>query len=177
MRLANLAFRSIVAKKLRSFLTIMGIAIGVSLILAVAITNQAIVGSFVNVVQDLSGAADLQVNNVSAGYFNENIINKVAATQGVAETAPIVSRYTIIRARNKSENLRITGVDINREKRFRNYQFAKGRFLSGSDRSVLLVKSWADKRGLSLNDFVYLQGEVKPAKFRSEEHTSELQSH
>jgi len=166
MRLANLAFRSIVSKKLRSFLTVMGIAIGVSLIFAVAITNQAIVGSFVNVVQDLSGASDLQVNDVSAGYFDQSVISKASATPGVAEAAPIVSRHVIISANGKSDNIRLTGVDIDKEKRFRNYRFAKGRFLPRSGRSILLVKSWADKRGLSLNDSVYLQGKVERVKFK-----------
>lgn len=165
MRLSNLAVRFILIRKIRSTLTVAGIAIGVALIFAVAVTNQAIIGSFLDVVADLSGAADLQVNNVSAGPFNADVLNLVSKTDGIQRAAPIISKSTAAAVDGSVSFLRIVGVDVGKESGFRRYRLRAGRFLSTKDNEIVLVKTWADNRGLKKSDKVDLAGVGGATKF------------
>lgn len=165
VRLTKLAFRSIKARKIRSVLTIAGVAIGVALIFAVAITNQAIIGSFLDVVSDLSGAADLQATSVSTGPFSAEVSAKIEKTKGVETAAPIVSRSTEVTYKKGSDYLRIIGIDRVKEEGFRDYRLKSGRFLSAG-RCIVLVKPWADERRLKVGSKIKLAGVNELSEFK-----------
>lgn len=87
--LLALAARHLRAHALRSTLTVGGVAFGVALIVAIRVINASTLASFTDAMEDLAGAAALQVRG--PGPFAEDVAERIAALPGVAHAVPIVT--------------------------------------------------------------------------------------
>ncbi|HEX2676929.1 MAG TPA: ABC transporter permease, partial [Polyangiales bacterium] len=98
--------------KLRTTLTVLGIALGVAVLIAVVIVNRSILESVTATVDDIAGKADLQVSAGSSG-FEEAVFDTVHATPGVFKATPILQQTAIVRdPRARGERLVLLGVDL-----------------------------------------------------------------
>ncbi|OGQ83662.1 MAG: hypothetical protein A3F90_06505 [Deltaproteobacteria bacterium RIFCSPLOWO2_12_FULL_60_19] len=111
---------------LRTLLTVVGIALGVSVIVAIAMVNRTLVESFQRTVELIAGKAVLQVENGESG-LSEALFPTIRNTPGVRDAAPAVEGFLPV-AGNKGERLYVYGVDLLGDSSIRDHQFAGGAF-------------------------------------------------
>jgi putative ABC transport system permease protein len=98
--------------RVRTALTVLGIAVGVALLVAVATVNQSIIRGVADTVQDISGKADLEVGAGASG-FDESVRAQIARVPGVAKTTMTLQQVTTLQdPRARSERLLLVGIDL-----------------------------------------------------------------
>ncbi|MBS0511817.1 MAG: ABC transporter permease [Proteobacteria bacterium] len=100
---------SLLKRRLASVLSLLSIALGVALGLAVQIIHGAALAEFGQGVRRMSGVADLQVVGPREG-FDEALYVRLAQRPEVAEASPVVEVDALVPGR--SAPLRILGVDL-----------------------------------------------------------------
>ena len=75
----------------RLALTVIALALGVALVCAIDLVNQAVLRAFVEVIDTMAGRAALQVTAGEGGLFREDVAAKVGAVPGVELAVPVVS--------------------------------------------------------------------------------------
>ena len=86
--LGGLARRSLAARRLRSALTILGIGLGVTVLVAALVVNAALDGAVDRSVRDIMGSATFRVAALSeAGLLDANV-DAIRGVPGVAVVAP-----------------------------------------------------------------------------------------
>lgn len=154
-------------RKLRTALTILGIAFGVALIFGVSTTKTSTLHSFIGLIDNLGGKSELIVNNTSSTGFKRNIAYKISRVEGVKEAVPSISTGVFLLVNDKKESLEFLGVDPLVDKRIRKYDLASGRYLKNTDESALLLNAdFAKQKNLNINDEVQLIGSKGLEKFK-----------
>jgi putative ABC transport system permease protein len=139
---------------LRSVLTLVGIIIGTQVVVAISVINRSALACFEHTFETLSGGAQLQVSNGSAGV-PESLIEKLAATAGVESASGLLEG----RLRTPQGELSVFGVDLLGDQSIRTTQFPKEHvhipdtlaFVNAPD-SIALSTTFAERAGLRLND-------------------------
>ena len=95
MRAANaLARRSLLARPVRTVLTVIGIALGTGVLVAGLILNAALDAAVERSVTDIVGRADVRVAAFEEQGLSPESVAAVATTPGVATVAPSLERRT-----------------------------------------------------------------------------------
>jgi putative ABC transport system permease protein len=84
-----LARRELARHRLRSALTAGGVACGVALVVAIQAINTTTLGTFTEAIEDLAGAAALQIRGESP--FDEALAERIRALPGVDHAVPILT--------------------------------------------------------------------------------------
>lgn len=84
-----LALRRLRTERLRTLITLLGIALGVAIVLAIELANRATTQSVETMVDRIAGEARLSVRGDEAG-FPDSVLALVAAHPGVAAALPVV---------------------------------------------------------------------------------------
>jgi putative ABC transport system permease protein len=139
----------------RALLFFLSIVVGVSLSLAIQSINTAIVQSFRDDVDALSGKATLTLSGDQTG-FPEEILDEVEKIEGVKAAVPMVEAFGYPDLENAGV-LTVLGVDLLKEGAIRSYQATDQRviddpllFLNQSD-SVILTIEYAAKYHLKID--------------------------
>jgi len=119
--LRALSLRHLRRHRLRTFLTFLGIALGVATIIAIAIVNRTLTGSFHRTIELLAGKAVLQVVNGESGV-RESIFPLIRDAEGVKDAAPIVEGFLPV-VGFQGERLFIYGVDFLADPSIREHRF------------------------------------------------------
>ncbi|MBI3607084.1 MAG: ABC transporter permease [Nitrospirae bacterium] len=149
--------RHLARAKLRTALTMVGIALGVALYVAIRLCNDSVSASFRDTMSALSGAATLEVVGGQEG-LDEAVYATVAETPGVTAVAPIIQR-TVALEREPSVSLTIVGIDPFSEAAFRADELDGGPtdpaepFLLDPT-AVLLTRSFAHRHGLAVGQTI-----------------------
>lgn len=95
----------------RSAITITGIALGVSVFLAISIANETALSEFRETVDMVSGKANLEIRPAAGNYIDQNILNTLTplAREGVVFT-PLLQTYGVV-VGGDGELVQITGID------------------------------------------------------------------
>src|SRR5260221_13439124 len=91
-RLSTFAWRSLLARRLRTVLTTAGIALGVGVLFAALATNAAVDSSVDGTVTSLFGNADLRVSAFEEVGLTDATQQAIRETPGVAAAAPQIER-------------------------------------------------------------------------------------
>ena len=143
--------------RLRTLLTVVGIALGVAVFFAVRTANVTLINSLTTTIEKVAGKATLQVVGGESG-FPEALWDVVKETPGVkiAEPAIEVMAHT---AFEDEGNLMIVGVDMLGDKELREYQFDEANSEIGDPLvalaqpdSILIARNFADKHQLKEGD-------------------------
>src|SRR5262249_61986439 len=67
--LQTLSWRHVQRHRLRTLLTFLGITLGVGVIVAIAVVNRSLTGSFQSTIEQIAGKAVLQVSNGESGII------------------------------------------------------------------------------------------------------------
>jgi len=108
LRLFNTLNARFAHQRGRTFLSVLGIALGVALGFAVHVINSTAVGEFTAAVRSAAGEADLEVRGDRAG-FPEELYASIARTRGVAVASPVLELDAGIAREDR--RLRLVGMD------------------------------------------------------------------
>jgi len=174
VRAANaLARRSLLARPVRTILTVIGIALGTGVLVAGLILNAALDAAVDRSVTDLLGRADVRVAAFEEQGLSPDTVAAVATTPGVAGVAPILERRTYplpgTAVAMLPAPLTVVGIDRAADPAFRDRPLEAGAPLgTGDDDGVLVSSELAREDGLGVGSTITLLGDpaVPPATFR-----------
>ncbi|HTM08039.1 MAG TPA: FtsX-like permease family protein [Verrucomicrobiae bacterium] len=118
------SWRHVMRHRLRTLLTFLGVVLGVAVIVAIALVNRTLTGSFQRTIDLIAGRAVLQVENGESG-FTEALFPAIRDTPGVADAAPAVEGFLPL-VGAKGEKLYVYGVDFLADSAIRDHEFAGG---------------------------------------------------
>jgi len=152
----KLARRYLLGKKGRSLMTLLGIALGVTMVVAVFLLNSAILASYENLLAATAGKADLQVSATTGFGFPERLLDEAQQATGVATAAPAVTSSSPVTAGGKQSGATFYGIIPERDRQVREYNMSAGRLpASGASRetavSLDLAKALSITEGSKLS--------------------------
>ncbi|MEK4044447.1 ABC transporter permease [Paenibacillus sp. FSL H8-0048] len=130
----RMAVMSIVGNKIRSFLTMLGIVIGVSSVILLVSVGQGVTGQITSQFSDL-GTNQLTVMITGRGAVTSLTAEEVAAfskVPGVDQVSPTISSNVTAKYRNVHTNVSLEGITASYEK-VQNFHVQSGRFLLDID--------------------------------------------
>ena len=155
--LRRINLRHLGSKKLRTALTIAGIAAGVALMFSINVINATLLSSFRSSIRDLAGAAELEVAATDSAGLPQDLVRSVVALEGVDRAVPVVRTTTTLRTTEGSERVLVLGItpefsslfpsDLGPLARLR----VSGGF-GGGGAGLLVAKPLADELGLRTDD-------------------------
>lgn len=157
----TISWRHVRHHRLRTLLTFLGMALGVAVIVAIALVNRALTTSFQSTIEQIAGKAVLQVSNSESGMA-EGLLPLVRDTQGVRDVAAAVDGFLPVSG-VPAERLYVYGVDLltdftMRDHRFVGDGFAFERaldFIARPD-SIAVTESLARRLGLTVGSRLFL---------------------
>ncbi|MBI2358009.1 MAG: FtsX-like permease family protein [Deltaproteobacteria bacterium] len=140
--------------RLRTSLTFFGIVLGVAVIVAIAIVNRSLIGSFERTIDLLAGKAVLQVTNAESGV-SESLFPAIRDTEGVKDAAAVVEGFVPV-VGVQAERLFVYGIDFLTDFTIRKHEFVGAGldlesaldFIARPD-SIALTQSFAARHGFS----------------------------
>ena len=159
--LTTISWRHVRRHRLRTALTFLGMALGVAVIVAIALVNRSLTTSFQSTIEQIAGKAVLQVSNSESG-FAESIFPTIRDTAGVKDVAAAVDGFLPVSGR-RSERLYVYGVDLFTDFAMRDHRFAGDGFafdkaldFIASPDSIALTESFARRHGLTTGSAITL---------------------
>lgn len=155
-----ISFRHLRSEKIRTLLTLFGVALGVALVISVRLANDAIFHAFRGSIDLISGKTALQITGAGEGV-EEELLEAVRREPGVRAVAPVMQ--TLAAVEGVEAPLLVMGVDPFSEIPFRDYDFleageTKDDFLDRllDPRTLFLSEDLAARRGFSVGDPIRL---------------------
>jgi putative ABC transport system permease protein len=153
--LETVSWRHLKLHRLRTFLTFLGIALGVAVIVAIAIVNRSLTTSFQSTIDQIAGKAVLQVANGESG-IREDLFPVIRDTRGVQDAAAAVDGFLPVSGA-AAERLYVYGVDLLTDFAIRDHQFSGAGFefdqaldfIAAPD-SIAVTESFARRLELNL---------------------------
>ena len=162
MGIDRLAWRTLVARPLRSLLTVAGIALGVAVLCASLTLGAALDAAVDRTVRDMVGHADLRVSGFVEGGLSEAAVSKIVGTAGVFDAAPVVEHKTFPTSSpggGASDAITVLGIDPTSYLRLHDLPLEAGTMLDRTDESVALVsRELADEDGYGVGSRLALLG-------------------
>jgi putative ABC transport system permease protein len=148
--LKNITLKHLRLNKGRTFLSVVGICLGVGVLVSVQIAVQTAIESFNATVDHVSGKANLQVTSFGRG-FSEAVYLKVKKVPGVIAATPVIQFISKI-DEPIGEPLYLLGIDIFSDQPFRSYQLYESgeeglQFLK-NPHAVAITEKLANRHGL-----------------------------
>lgn len=148
-----LTWRHFLRHRLRTFLTLVGIVLGVAVIVAIAVVNRTLLVSFQRTIDLVAGKAVLQVANGESG-FRESLFPAIRDTPGVVDAAAAVEGFLPV-VGFKGEKLFVYGVDLLTDFTIREHQFVGAPFgleqaldFIAQQDSIAVTESFSTRLGL-----------------------------
>ena len=151
-----LVFGSLLQHKARSLVSVLAIATGVALGLAVQLVNEAAVAEFASAAREISGRADLTLRGPRSG-FDEALYPALATREGVAAASPALEIEAGLADRDGS--LRVVGIDLFRAAAIQPALLAgvEDPFDALRGDVVFPARSFLQRHGLSVGQHIALQ--------------------
>lgn len=173
-RLSALAWRTVRARRLRSVLTIAGIALGVGVLFAALATNAAIDASVRQTVAEMLGRTDIRVAAFEEQGLTAPTVAAISGTRGVATAAPELERRTYlasgtVQAGALPAPVTVLGIDPGLDGRLHDLTLAGGtQLVGGVGGNALVSETLAHDEHLALGGQVTVNGAaaVGPTAYR-----------
>ncbi len=169
-----LVFRPIFQEKVKMLLTVIGVALGVAVFLAIRLANVSILESFKTSLEAISGRATLQISAGEAG-FDEMILPIVREVEGIRQMSPVVQTTTLL-AGSQGEVLLVLGVDVLGDSAVREYKFSQQVQTTDSTRdflellwdpqAIILTRKFAEEHRFSVGSSIKLAANEKVLTFK-----------
>ena len=162
--LISLALRSLAARRGRTLLSVVGIALGIGVLYASLATDAGIAASIDRTVRDLVGRADLRVESFGETGLTADSLAAIEGAPGVTVAAPALQRRTYLVPAIDDPNaapapVTALGIDPAREPAVRDLILSSGRPLAGPDSlEALVTQTLAAANQTPLGGSVTLQG-------------------
>jgi putative ABC transport system permease protein len=154
----KITLRHLRLNKMRTVLTVVGIALGVAVFVGLQIAIHTAIESFNSTVDHVTGKANLQVTSHGRGFPEETYL-KVKKVPGIKAATPVIEYVAKIDG-SIGEPLYLLGIDIFSDQQFRDYQFGESKeedfdFLK-DPRAVAITEKLADRYQLKKGDLLPL---------------------
>ena len=177
-----LAWRRLKEEPFRLALTLVGVALGVAVFLAVKMANETSTRAFENSLVAISGKTQLEVSAGGLGV-DENLILRLRAMKGVKRAAPVIQQHVWIRkaggagsrsrrgAPSLGRAVLALGLDLLGDNDFRGYEFenkySREEVLSriADPQGLFIARGAADALGVGTGDFVEIEA-ARRMRFR-----------
>lgn len=169
--LALLTWPYVRKHKLRTGLTIAGIALGVVVFVAMRTANDSVLYGFQQTVNRIAGKAQLQITSGETG-FPEEVLERTQAMPEIEIAVPVIEA-TVSTGLKGQGNLLVLAVDMTGDRSLRQYEFEEGEeaviddplvFLAQPD-SLIVTRDFANANGLSTNSRIKLETMEGPKEF------------
>jgi putative ABC transport system permease protein len=163
-----MAASGLLARPARTVLTMFGIVLGVSVIIAVSITNESTLASLNTVFGEVAGNSDLMVmsSTVDREGFAEDARKRVVSVPGVEVAAPSVHARAVLAGDTSerefkagilggvNQNLTVYGVDPRLDPQVRVYKLVEGEWLANDLDlyEIVLVEDFAVDEEIEVGD-------------------------
>lgn len=160
-----IAWRRIRHERLRTLITLLGIALGVAVVLAIELANRATTRSVEVMVEQIAGRARLSVRGDEAG-FADSILARVVDHPGLEAALPVLEAS--LRHEETGASLLVLGVDLLADAEPRGYEAeieSPLELVSRPDR-VLVTAAYAAEHGLRVGSPMTLLTARGPRRVR-----------
>ena len=163
-----LAWRPLTRDSARSLVTILGVALGVAVTLAIGLANDGVLTSFRNSLDHVAGRTQLEVSAGEPG-FDEALFPVIAGAPGVASAAPILQAVMPVSG-TAAGSLLVLGVDVLGDAAFREYRGPTPdlaeplRLLTDVD-AILLSTRYARAHGIGVGGRLQMNTPTGPKAF------------
>lgn len=167
-----LALRNMRTRRGRTFLTFLGIVLGVAVVLAIQVTNESTLASIRQVFDRAAGRASLLVlpRNISRQALDDEILAILESEEAILTSAPSLRASTILASEATSWEiafgvngvqagtvLMLYGIDPQRDPNVRLYELVFGRMPQADAYEVVIPQKYAQEKKLAVgNDLVVL---------------------
>src|SRR5262245_6602633 len=163
----SLALRGLTARRGRTLLSILGVALGIGVLYASLATDAGISASIDHTVRDLVGRADLRVEAFGPTGLSADSLHAVEDAPGVDVAAPALEKrtYLVPGIHQTEANPPVTaiGVDPEREARVRDFVLVDGDPLSNAEApTALITRTLSASDGIDLGDTITFLGPDGP---------------
>ena len=177
-----LAWRRLKEEPFRLLLTLLGVALGVAVFIAIKLANTTSTQAFQNSLAAISGKTHLEVSGGGLGV-DEDLILRLTAMAEVKRAAPVIQQHVWVRrvdgsgarwrrgAPSQGRAALVLGLDLLGDNDFRGYAFenkySREEILSriADPRGLFIARGVADALGVGVGDFVELEA-VRRMRFR-----------
>jgi putative ABC transport system permease protein len=155
--------RHLAHNRLRSAVTILGIALGIAVIIAIQLTNASSVRGFAKALETMAGKTSLEIVSRGGLGLDELKLRDLGWLRVYGQLSPVIEGDATAKlSSGASESLRVLGVDILRDRSFRDYnllEFAeRGKQPSQQEflnllidpHSIILTEKFARRHGLQV---------------------------
>ncbi len=160
-------------ERLRSSITVVGVAIGIAVVVAIRLANESSVRGFQVALDAVSGRVSLEVASPGAGVDEDHLAD-LQWLRNYGRISPVIDGDAGVRPSDSQEYpveiVRVLGVDILRDQPFRDYRLVNAddagghlpvtteEFLSllTDPRAVVMTQAFADRHGLAIGSDVDL---------------------
>jgi len=150
------SLRYIRENKLRSLITVFGVALGVATFTATNLMNEEIERSLRETVEYASGKATLELSAGASGV-EEEILEKLKEIEGIQAFSPVIQENVVIDTRT-SEMAVVLGIDTLEDTKIRSYTFDESSlemedpfsFLANPF-SIIISRKLAEEKGLEVD--------------------------
>jgi putative ABC transport system permease protein len=159
-----LAWRSVVARRLRSLLTVLGIALGVGVLVTSLAVDAGIERSIDRTVEELVGRADLRVSAFQERGLSDATVEAISAAPGVAVAVPVVEERTYLRtpigaAEPDAPAVTVMGIDPILDPQVHELVVVQGAALARRDEpSAVISERLAREDGLGIGSELTVDG-------------------
>jgi putative ABC transport system permease protein len=162
--------RRLAMERLRTVTTIIGIALGVAVVIAIQLANASSVRGFETALDTMSGRTSVEIVGRVAG-IDETVWPAVGWLRTFGTVSPVVEGdMAAVLADGRTEAMRVLGVDILRDTPIRDYRILAdtagtrpgdvpvSRFLDllTSPRSIVIAATFAERHGFAIGDSLRL---------------------
>ena len=169
-----LAWRRLKEEPFRLLLTLVGVALGVAVFIAIKLANGASTQAFENSLTAISGKTQLEVSAGGLGV-NEELILRLRAMREVKRAAPVIQQHAWVKradgsgarwrrgAPSQGRAVLALGLDLLGDNDFRGYAFenkySREEILSriADPQGLFIARGVADALGVGVGDFVELE--------------------
>jgi putative ABC transport system permease protein len=164
MRLSSIAWRGLLARPLRTALTVAGVALGVGVLTATIVAGSSAGAALRGVTADLLGAADVRLRAFDDAGFAPRTVQALRSVPGVQAAAPVSQRQLLVTtAPGEDEQvftLLVLGIDPAVDPMIRTPMLEAGSRLGTTGAAEALVPAaWAARHGLGIGDELRLAGD------------------
>lgn len=142
MGIDRLAWRTVMARPLRSLLTIIGIALGVGVLSASLTLSAALDAAVDRTVHDMVGRADMRVSAFVDAGLSDAAVKAIRETSGVTMVAPVIEHRTFLGntpGGGAANAVTVLGIDPASYAAIHDLAIAQGQGLTSADEPVALV--------------------------------------
>jgi putative ABC transport system permease protein len=149
---------------LRTALTVLGVGLGVSVVMAVTLVNKSLVASFQTTFESIGGKSDLEVSSGTQG-FDEALLETVRKAPGVARASPLLQQVVALKTSAGIERILLLGMDLlgsdeTTLQKFASPELAEIRrdpieFLNSTN-NILIARSLAARYHYKLHDAIHI---------------------